>query len=95
MGMSTHVIGLISDKDPLYQKHAKVLRACLDADIEKLPKETAKYFGSDEPYESLFDEKRTVKIPKKEYCEDMIEGYDIEVSKIPEGVTTIRFYNSY
>lgn len=51
MGMSTHVIGLRSSNNILYTKHAKVLRA----GIEKLPKETADYFGDDSPDESLFE----------------------------------------
>lgn len=49
--MSTHVIGHRSNNDPTYLKHAKVLRACIDAEIEELPKETAEYFGHSEPDE--------------------------------------------
>lgn len=33
MGMSTHVIGLVSSDNELYKKHAKVLKACAEAGI--------------------------------------------------------------
>lgn len=95
MGMSTHVIGLISDQDETYQKHAKVLKACIEAEIDELPKETAKYFGSKHPEEYLLEEKLTVKIPSHDYSEDMQEGYEIIVSEIPKGVHKIRFVNMY
>lgn len=95
MGMSTHVIGLRSDNDPTYKKHAKVLEACNEAGIEKLPKETALYFKSDYPDLDLLTEALIVKIPTKDYSADMQEGYEIDVKSIPAGVEKIRFYNSY
>jgi len=95
MGMSTRVVGIISDDDPTYKKHFNVLRACIEADISELPKETADYFGSSTPYYELAVEKLEVKIPKHVIQEDMVDGYDIIVSEIPEGVKIIRFTNSY
>jgi hypothetical protein len=96
MGMSTHVIGIRSGNDSEYQKHSKVLRACLDAGIEKLPRETAEYFGEEYPYEGLFEEVLEVTIPKTRWDDrDMCEGYEIKLIDIPLGVETIRFYNSY
>ena len=95
MGMSTHVVGYRSANDPEYAKHAKVLRACIEADIKLLPKETAEYFNSEYPEEYLFEEALEVKIPMTEYSGDMVEGYEIKVSEITSGVETIRFYNSY
>jgi hypothetical protein len=96
MGMSTNVIGIRSGNDSEYQKHSKVLRACLDAGIEKLPRETAEYFGEKYPYEGLFEEVLEVSIPKIRWDNrDMCEGYEIKVNDIPLGVETIRFYNSY
>jgi len=95
MGMSTRVIALISPDNDLYQKHLKVLRACIDAEIEELPRETAEYFGSECPEEYLAEEKLETSIPATEYDVDMEEGYEIIVSEIPKGVHTIRFVNSY
>lgn len=95
MGMTTRVYGFVSPEDETYKKHANVLRACIDAEVETLPKETAKYFGSEYPEEELFEEKLKTKIPCHEYSEDMQEGYEVIVSEIPEGVHKIRFVNSY
>ena len=95
MGMSTHIIGLRTTNDKTYQKHAKVLRACIDAGVSELPKETAEYFGEKYPEEYLFEEVLAVKVPAEEWGEDMQEGFEIKVAYIPQGVETIRFYNSY
>lgn len=93
--MSTSVIGLVSNDNELYKKHAKVLQACIDAEIEFLPKETAGYFNSKCPCKSLFEEKLEVNIEYEEYCDDMDEGLEIIVSEIPEGVHKIRFLYSH
>jgi hypothetical protein len=95
MGMSTNVKGFISDKNELYQKHAKVLKACMEAGIKLLPKETADYFGSEYPEKYLLEEKLKIDIPVKDYNNDMEVGYEIIISEIPDGVYKIRFYNSY
>jgi len=95
MGMSTHVVGFISPDNELYQKHLKVLRACIDAEVSELPKETAEYFGCEYPEEYLIEEKLETHVPVHEYGADMQEGYEIIVSEIPKGVHTIRFVNSY
>jgi hypothetical protein len=94
--MSTRVIGFRTSNDPIYKKHAAVLRACIDADIEELPKETANYFGTKYPDNYLLEEALQVEIPKTDWSDgDMSEGYEIRVSEIPAGVEIIRFTNSY
>lgn len=95
MGMSTYITGFVSPENETYKKHSKVLLACLDADIEKLPKETAEYFGSGYPEKYLLEEKLSIQIPKHKYCEDMTQGFEIIVSEIPEGTYKIRFTNSW
>jgi hypothetical protein len=95
MGMSSRVTGFVSPEDENYKKHAKVLNACIDADIKKLPKETAEYFGSDYPEEYLLEEKLETRIPHHDYSADMTEGFEIIVSEIPEGVYKIRFTNNW
>ena len=95
MSMSTYVKGFISDNDKTYQKHAKVLIACLNADIAELPVETADYFGSKYPEKYLLEDKLEIKIPFHKYESEMQEGFEIIVSEIPEGVYKIRFVNSY
>lgn len=96
MGHSSYVKALISDQDPTYQKYSKVLRACLDAGVSKLPQEVANYFGSEYAEEYLFEEKLQVKIPLTGWSDgDMCDGYEIKVEDIPEGVKVIRFVNSW
>ena len=95
MGMSTSVIGFISEDDATYQKHAKVLVACHEAGIKQLPIETAEYFGSKYPETYLLEDKLEVKIIAHEYLEGMREGFEVIVDEIPKGVYKIRFVNSY
>jgi len=95
MGMSTRITGFVSPENEKYKKHAKVLIACIEASISELPKETAEYFGSKYPEQYLLEEKLEIKIPKHEYHEDMIEGFEIIVSEIPDGVHKIRFVNCW
>jgi hypothetical protein len=95
MGMSTKVIGFVSENDDMYKKHSKVLMACIEAGVSNLPKETAEYFGSEYPGEYLLEEKLQTRIPVHEYSADMQDGFEVIVSEIPIGVYKIRFVNSY
>lgn len=96
--MSTHVQAFIPDTDETYQKHKKVLLACLEADVD-LPKATAEYFGSEYPEEYLLDEKLEINLEAgkhyKEYDDDASSGYEIFIKDLPKGVHKIRFYNSW
>ncbi len=95
MGMSTNVIGFVSPDNENYKKHSKVLIACIEAEISELPKETAEYFGSKYPEKYLLEEKLEIKIPITKWSNDHASGFEIVVSEIPDGVHTIRFYNSW
>lgn len=95
MGMSSKVTGFVSAEDPTYKKHVKVLRACLEAGVSNLPKETAEYFDNEWPEEYLIEEKLKVNIPHREYRAEMQEGFEIDIDSIPEGVKVIRFVNSW
>lgn len=94
--MSTNVKGFVSPNNETYKKHCNVLRACIDAGVSELPKETAEYFGSEHPSEYLFECKLEVEIKKHKWSDDdMSQGYEIKISEIPEGVEVIRFINSW
>jgi hypothetical protein len=98
MGMSTHITAFIPDTDPEYQRHKKVLLACKEAKVS-LPAETAKYFGIYQPDLCLLEEKLQVKLIKgthyEEYNAEMEQGFEVDLDKLPQGVTKIRFYNSF
>ena len=95
MSMSTSVIGFVSPENDKYQKHAKVLNACIEAGVSELPKETAEYFGSKYPEKYLLEEKLEIEIIQHEYHGNAACGFEIYVSEIPEGVHKIRFVNSW
>lgn len=92
--MSTRIEAFVPDTDKEYQKHKQVYDVCTKADVS-LPKETEEYFkGCDEP-----EQKLQVELVKGQhyiiYGRDMEEGFEVELSQLPEGVTKIRFINSW
>ena len=100
MSMSTYIQAFVPDTDPTYLKHKKVLLACIDAGISELPKETSEYFGGyKNPEMEVLEEKLQVRLKEgthyKEWQDDMRVGFEIELKDIPQGVTKLRFVNSY
>ena len=95
MSVSTYVQGFRSSNDATYQKHANVLRACIEAEISELPKETATYFNSKYPDKCLLEEALSVDIKSEEWEDDTRMGLTIKVSDIPKGVDTIKFTTSF
>lgn len=93
--MSTHVVAFTSPNNTEYQKHAKVLKVCLEAGLKQLPPETAEYFGDSYVHESKLDEKLEVEIKHHEWGAEMRDGVEVYLKDIPAGVEKIRFYNSY
>ena len=98
MSMSTHIEAFIPDTDPDYQRHKKVLLACADADVS-LPKETADYFGEEGPEEYLLDEKLEQELKEgvhySKWHKNSSAGFEVDLTKLPKGVTKLRFYNSW
>lgn len=98
MGMSTHIKGFTPDTDATYQRHKKVLIVCLEADVQ-LPKETAEYFGSTTAYEELLDEKLEIELKEgvhyENWSDESSQGFEVDLTKIPKGVTKLRFYNNW
>ena len=59
------------------------------------PEKLSKYFNHEPPDA---DGSLLVEIPEKamkEYTDDSRAGFDVNLSKIPDGVTSLRFYNSW
>jgi len=93
--MSTHVVG-IKPPDDNWKKMKAVYDSCVAAEID-VPDEILDYFGisdSDVP-----DERGVaVDLPigvTKEWCAEMRDGIEVDLSKLPEGIKILRFYNSY
>jgi hypothetical protein len=93
MSMSTHIVGFKVPDDKWYQMKA-VWDACRTAKVDP-PTVVEKYFEftSPEEYGTPVQEKALTGI--LEYRDDMRQGYDIFVDKLPEGVKVVRVYNSY
>lgn len=93
MSMSTSVKLLRDKDDPGYQRKLRVLMACKEEGIDP-PKEVDDYFGGDgidnEPEYPL-----EIDFEPREWNNKYSEGFEIDINKLPEGVKTIRFYNSW
>lgn len=93
MSMGTHVVGF-RPPDKTWKKMKAVWDACTAAGTE-IPNEVVKFFNHEDPDESGV----VVEIMETPACrrweDDMREGYEIDISKLPEGLMIIRFYNSW
>ena len=96
--MSTRLEAFIPDTDPMYQKMKKVYLACEEAEIE-LPQAAAEYFGSKYTEDGLLEKKLRFVLEYgthyKEYNGDMVEGFEVYISKLPKDIDSIRFTNNY
>ncbi len=97
MGASPFIQGFKSKDGEDFKKHEKVLRACLDAGIKKLPEETAIYFGDDAVELCVLEESLEASLNGcyEDYQGDMEDGYEIKVKDIPKDVDIIRVGVSY
>lgn len=88
MGMSAHVIGF-KPPDEKFKKMKAIWDQCNELDIE-IPDEVYDYFNGEEPDEAGVE----VNIKTTDWSDENRQGYEINVDDIPNGVKTIRFYNS-
>lgn len=96
MSMSTHVKGIIPP-DETWLKMKVIYDNCIDADIE-VPDKVMEFFDYEEPDNSgVVIDLSTKQYSNicREWSDDMSSGYELDVKDIPEGVRTLRFYNSW
>lgn len=95
MSMSTHVYGLKLPDDKWKQMKA-VWDACGAAGVG-LPSSVEKFFQHETPDEKGWQLINLDQHPSvSTYTdEDMTSGFEVDVTKLPAGVTTIRFINSF
>lgn len=89
MSMSSTVVGIVPP-DAEWKKMKATWDACEEAGVDP-PEEVDAYFEGEEP-----DPKgMAIPISCEEWRGEMSEGYEVIISKIPEKVKIIRFYNSW
>ena len=100
--MSSNVYG-IRKPDKKWLEYKKVIDTLKEAGLswEDAPKEVLEFFGYNEPDpDGITIEFGSDYKPSKHECcssikEDMVDGFIIDISKLPKNITHIRFVNSY
>jgi hypothetical protein len=91
MSMSTHIYGF-RPPDEKWKKMRVIWDACVEADIP-VPKQVCNFFGDDIPNSAgvQVDIKKAVSPIRQ----DMTDGFEVDLTKLPKDVTKLRFVNSY
>ncbi len=93
MGMSTHVKGF-RPPDEKWKKMKAAWDAC-EAAGTAIPKEVLEFFDHEPPDSAGVEIELEEEECCAEYRDDCRDGFEIDVTKLPKGLTLIRFYNSY
>lgn len=91
MSMSTHIKGFRPPNEK-WRKMKAVWDACSKAGTS-IPVDVLNFFNGESPDERGQDV--NIKEAISDYTDDMKDGYEIDITKLPEDVTIIRVYNSY
>lgn len=94
MGMSTHVVGFRRPDDKKFQKYAEIWKSCVEAGVG-VPEEVFDYFDGEEPDENGVEVRIQGTEAVKLFDRDYYDGFEVDITKLPEDVKIIRFYNSY
>lgn len=80
--------------DAEWKKMKKVYDSCKEAGIDP-PSSVDVYFNYSGPDERgvVVDVEETEAV--KEYSDDGVSGFEVDLSKLPKDLTHIRFYNSW
>lgn len=93
MGMSSHVVGVRPPGGKWLEMKA-AYDACLKADVP-VPEEVRRFFGHDKPDDAGVIVPLEGSVCCRIWGDDSREGFEVDVTKLPPGVTVVRFYNSY
>jgi len=91
--MYSNVVFFRDKEDSQYQDYLKVFLACKKANID-LPKQIDDYFGGD-GLDNDIEEPLQISFEPRKWTGNSAEGLEIDIDKIPSGVKTIRFFNSW
>ncbi len=90
MGMSIHIVG-VRPKNEKYKEMEKIWNLCLENRIS-IPVEVEEFFNGERPGEDILVDLEKL---ASEHRSDTEDGFEIKVKDIPEGIESIRFFNSY
>ena len=93
MSMSTNVVGF-KPPDEKWKRMKAIWDACDEAEIE-VPVEVDEFFDGCEPDEAGVEVELEDTLCCDVYDEEMKNGFEIEIAKLPKDVKIIRFWNSY
>jgi len=92
MGMSTHVVAF-READLKFKEMKKIWEMCDSNDIV-IPDEVDAYFDGEWP-KNMEGVEININEAVSEYNFNCQQGFQVDLSKLPKGVRTIRVYNSY
>ena len=93
MGMHSYVLGF-REPDERWRQMKSVWDACKAADID-VPQEVEMFFGGEAPDPSGIEIGFHKHPCCSEYKSEMRDGFEIDISKLPDNITKIRFVNAY
>ena len=91
MGMSTHLTAF-KGQDEEWENMKNVYDACQRAGIE-VPEEVMTFFNYKKP--SIYGATVDIKSAISEWSTESQEGFEVDLTKIPEGTKFIRFFNAW
>ncbi len=98
MGMHSYVKG-VKPADDKYRKMLAIYQQCRDAQVS-VPKEVDDFFNGENPDPKgvVVTLRADAKGPVQEWRDEdneMLEGFEVDITNLPKDVTIIRFVNSY
>lgn len=98
MGMHSYVKG-VKPADAKYRKMQAIYEQCEAADVS-IPKEVDDFFNGERPDPKgvVVSLNPSAKGPVQEWRDEqneMLEGFEVDITRLPKDVTIIRFINSY
>ncbi len=91
--MRTNIVGF-RPPGPDWNKMKAIWDACEAADIP-VPASVLHYFHHEKPDQSGVTIDLEDDPAVSEYSAEMEKGYEVDLSKLPDGIKIIRFYNSW
>lgn len=93
MGMTTYVRG-IKPPDETWLKMKAVWNACDEAGVP-IPVRVVDYFDHQPPDEGGVEVRLDDSLAVTPYTADGVAGIEVDLSKLPDDVTILRFINSW